>query len=393
LKTTNTGLNWFLSYSNNPISLQSFFCSNNNNVFIGGSSILLTSNGGSNWTLSPSPITTIKSLELVSSTKVFGVGDYYRFSNNEPSIIKSTNGGSNFLIYNFITVDEYFNDINFFDENNGFVVGQVGLNAHAGIILRTTNGGITWIRQNALFSALSGVLFHGPNTATIVGYHIGSIGVIYHTTNGGWDMPLAPGLLSPPDSSVSIPLNAHLRWYKAAYNAAVYRVQVSTVLNFDTTIVNVGNLDTTGYIIPNGILGLNTVYYWRVRSENPAFSSSWSNIRQFRTTTTIKLVQLHNNVPLENKLYRNYPNPFNPVTKIKFDVPKTSIVKLVVNDLLGREVATLVNEEPKPGTYEADWDARGFASGVYFYQMVVGENTNNGGTNDFVETKKMVLMK
>jgi hypothetical protein len=100
-----------------------------------------------------------------------------------------------------------------------------------------------------------------------------------------------------------------------------------------------------------------------------------------------------NEVPNKYQLHQNYPNPFNPVTKVKFDIPKSSLVKLVVYDLLGREVATLVNEELKAGTYEADWDASGFATGVYFYQLVVGENTNNGGTNDFVETKKMVLIK
>jgi hypothetical protein len=63
---------------------------------------------------------------------------------------------------------------------------------------------------------------------------------------------------------------------------------------------------------------------------------------------------------------------------------QTSNVKLVIVDLLGREVATLVNEELKPGTYEADWDASNFSSGVYFYKIISGE---------FTETRKMVLMK
>lgn len=90
-----------------------------------------------------------------------------------------------------------------------------------------------------------------------------------------------------------------------------------------------------------------------------------------------------------SSLSQNYPNPFNPQTKIKFDVPanvkgQTSNVKLVIYDLLGREVTTLVNEELKPGTYEADWDGSNFSSGVYFYKIISG---------DFVETKKMVLMK
>ena len=83
-------------------------------------------------------------------------------------------------------------------------------------------------------------------------------------------------------------------------------------------------------------------------------------------------------------LSQNYPNPFNPQTKIKFAVPKASFTKLIIYDLLGREVATLVNEELKPGTYEADWDGSDYSSGVYFYKLVSG---------DFSEIKKMVLMK
>lgn len=110
------------------------------------------------------------------------------------------------------------------------------------------------------------------------------------------------------------------------------------------------------------------------------------------------------NYPLEFNLSQNYPNPFNPQTKIKFDIPAnvkglTSNVKLVVYDLLGREVATLVNEELKPGTYEADWDASNFSSGVYFYKIIfrqAGSSTGDPSTGSgqvYTETKKMVLMK
>jgi hypothetical protein len=83
-------------------------------------------------------------------------------------------------------------------------------------------------------------------------------------------------------------------------------------------------------------------------------------------------------------LSQNYPNPFNPQTKIKFAVPKASFIKLIIYDLLGREVTTLVNEELRPGTYEADWDGSNYSSGVHFYKIIAG---------DYTETKKMVLMK
>ncbi len=112
----------------------------------------------------------------------------------------------------------------------------------------------------------------------------------------------------------------------------------------------------------------------------------------FKTTNggiSIGIIQISSEIPEKFSLSQNYPNPFNPQTKIKFDVPanvkgQTSNVKLVIYDLLGREVTTLVNEELKPGTYEADWDGSNFSSGVYFYKIISG---------DFVETKKMVLMK
>lgn len=101
------------------------------------------------------------------------------------------------------------------------------------------------------------------------------------------------------------------------------------------------------------------------------------------------------NVPVSFTLYQNYPNPFNPVTKIKFSIPPVGQrhafdVCLVVYDILGREVASLIpplrggEEGFQPGTYEADWDASNYPSGVYFYKL----NADN-----YTETKKMVLMK
>ncbi len=86
-------------------------------------------------------------------------------------------------------------------------------------------------------------------------------------------------------------------------------------------------------------------------------------------------------------LLQNYPNPFNPVTKIKFTLPsngETQYVRLVIHDALGREVATLVNKPLKPGTYEIEWNASNFASGIYFYKLV---------TDKHISTGKMCLVK
>jgi hypothetical protein len=91
-----------------------------------------------------------------------------------------------------------------------------------------------------------------------------------------------------------------------------------------------------------------------------------------------------NEIPTQFILAQNYPNPFNPSTKIRFQVPNSSFVNLKVYDVLGNEVATLVNEERPVGSYEVDFNAAGLSSGIYFY-------TINAGT--FVETKKMILLK
>ena len=104
----------------------------------------------------------------------------------------------------------------------------------------------------------------------------------------------------------------------------------------------------------------------------------------------------YTNIILPDKydLHQNYPNPFNPSTTIKYQIPELSIVTLKVLDVLGNEVATLVNEEKPAGTYEVEFDASslsgfvsakgGYASGVYFYQLKAGS---------FIETKKMVLLR
>lgn len=83
-------------------------------------------------------------------------------------------------------------------------------------------------------------------------------------------------------------------------------------------------------------------------------------------------------------LFENYPNPFNPTTTIRYQLPTPGQVTLKVYDVLGREVATLVNEVKQPGTYTEQWDAGAVASGVYFYQLNVGNH---------VSTRKMFVLK
>jgi hypothetical protein len=89
-------------------------------------------------------------------------------------------------------------------------------------------------------------------------------------------------------------------------------------------------------------------------------------------------------IPAVYNLYQNYPNPFNPATTIKYDVPSAGLVKLVVFDVLGREIAVPVNEIKTPGSYVVNFDASNLPSGVYFYKITTG---------NFTDTKKMLLVK
>ena len=104
----------------------------------------------------------------------------------------------------------------------------------------------------------------------------------------------------------------------------------------------------------------------------------------------VKDQQLMQNVLKKFALLQNYPNPFNPKTTIKYAVPQSGSVSLVVYDVLGKEIATLLsNEQMEIGEHEVQFDASQFPSGVYFYRLSVTQN----GNVLYNETKKLVLMK
>lgn len=84
------------------------------------------------------------------------------------------------------------------------------------------------------------------------------------------------------------------------------------------------------------------------------------------------------------ELQQNYPNPFNPSTKIRFSIPSNEFVTLKVYNVLGSEIATLINDVLNAGSYEVDFNAEGLTSGVYFYTL---------STDNFTNTRKMILTK
>ena len=111
------------------------------------------------------------------------------------------------------------------------------------------------------------------------------------------------------------------------------------------------------------------------------FHSNWVIRGYLSNTVSVEDIKLN---PTSFSLEQNYPNPFNPSTQIQYRVASVSNVSLKVYDVLGNEVATLVNEEKPAGTYEVKFDAAELSSGIYFYKLQAGS---------FSETKKMILMK
>jgi len=83
-------------------------------------------------------------------------------------------------------------------------------------------------------------------------------------------------------------------------------------------------------------------------------------------------------------LYQNYPNPFNPVTTISFNLPESGKTKLVIYNLLGQKIITLINKDVDQGLHKVNWDANDFAGGMYYYTLISGKNKS---------TKKMILLK
>ena len=160
-----------------------------------------------------------------------------------------------------------------------------------------------------------------------------------------------------------------LKWKVSAYNNAVQIITLNDTIWFapDNWIVQdiipgqyVNNLTFLG-VSPFSIPGLDT-----------------------RLTDQIVTVAREELTPSDFSLEQNYPNPFNPTTKFQYTIGSRQFVTLKVYNLLGKEVATLVNEEKPAGKYEAEFDGAGLQSGVYFYELKA---------RSFTETKKMILIK
>jgi len=192
----------------------------------------------------------------------------------------------------------------------------------------------------------------------------------------------SPNLISPYNGESNISLTPNLTW-SFVNSAELYTCWVSTDINFNSKIYDttVADLFTQ---IPAGLLNTFTQYYWKVYGSNAAGNGPWSLRYTFTTLNSTNITNNLPGIPKNFDLHNNYPNPFNPVTKIQFDVPKNSVVKINVYDITGKEITTLVNDFRNAGRYEVQFNANNLSSGIYFYKMQAG---------DFMAVRKMLLIK
>jgi hypothetical protein len=192
--------------------------------------------------------------------------------------------------------------------------------------------------------------------------------------------PAVPVLVLPLNGALEQPTHLQLRW-QSVLTASQYHLMVAADSSFAGGIIlNDSTLTDTSSVLDS--LANASTYHWRVRAYNSSGYGGWSEVRWFRTSTTG--AGEPEDLPREYSLQQNYPNPFNPTTNIEFRVADFGFVSFKAFDLLGREVATLVNGRLEAGTHRVEFDASALSSGVYLYRLAAGK---------FTSTRKMLLLR
>lgn len=370
LKTMNGGLNWSVFSDITMQYYNSLFFFNSTTGFAAGSaetvgsSIRKTTNGGNNWFIVNAHLFSIFNITFSSSATGYVINKTGQFE-------KSTDSGANWFtpgVFDAFAAG----GLEFVDDNTGFWVGASYItNAQ---IRKTTNGGYNW--TETLFDSIEvlyDVKFKDANTGFACGYYQtfpGYFGAICRTTNQGisWSVQYPPTgmiyeLVIADENTIYAccdngkflkSTNSGINWnvYQSCYSSYLYSMDFANA--------------NTGFAVSDGGIIIKTTN---------------------GGGTPIGLNPVSQIVPAEFRLYRNYPNPFNPTTRIKFSIPagvQGEKVEISVFDVAGRNVKVLVNEVLKAGLYEVSWNAAQFSSGIYFCRMKAG---------DFINTNKMVLLK
>lgn len=397
-------LNTGLSLSYNSVH----FIDSNNGIACSSSSVARTTNGGTNWeqynTGFANRITDIK---MLSINKVVGVCD-------GGLIIKSTNGGMNwFSVFTSSPGFIYMYNLVFPDTLNGYAVAQT--NSQAGNFYRTSNGGDNWIMSNV--NNPKYVSFSSPTTGWIHGsytlgppfntYHM----VIYKTTNSGQNWNSEYDFQTVSINPGPIFFINEFTGFKVMQFASVY-IGKSNSGGSDWTNVFSTSSEVNSIQFVNANRGwfardngkilftsnggssfseqnsgvttkLNSVFFlndstgWIATSNGIILKTNTAGITNINVSDNLK--------PDKFYLSQNFPNPFNPVTHLGFGISNREFVSLKVYDLLGKEIAILINNVSlSPGNYDVEFKGADLTSGVYFYKL---ESEN------FIETRRMLLLK
>lgn len=245
---------------------------------------------------------------------------------------------------------------------------------------------VQWVHD---FGYSAGLFAFGPERTMYItprsGYGHSIIALSDADQSGmGWENNNAPAIPTnpaPADNAIENNTQITLSWDCTdddgnPLNYSVYLGESTSLM-----IPIVDNETNNSFTIPIQLLPDST-YIWKViASDGQATSESptWSF-----SLASLKITDAVVGVPTNYYLYQNHPNPFNPITTIRYELPEQSDVQITIYNLLGKEFTTLLSESQDAGFKSIQWDASNVASGVYFCQIRAGE---------FVQTKKMILLK
>jgi photosystem II stability/assembly factor-like uncharacterized protein len=354
LRTTDGGLTWSSRTSPSSGNINKIFFApvgSGTTGWAGGTGLFKSTNGGGNWE---------QQSASVIADMYFADANTGAVLTSELAFGKTSNGGSNFTLTNITSrTDLAGKSLRF-----AVISYALGVNAagDSSFIFKSTNTGDTWAQVFKINGFYSSFSFVNNNT----GIMCGSSGLIRKTTDGGSSWPII-------NSGTSVNLQ------KAAYisSSIAYITGLNGVIlkSTDAGATWLQQQSGTGQVLKD-VLGF----------ENDLALICGGNGTILRTTNggLTAINQQSNEIADSYSLSQNYPNPFNPSTKIRFSLPVHGFTKVTVYNSLGKEAAVIVNEALNAGSYQVNWNAAGFTSGVYYYRIVSG---------NFSDTKKMLLLK
>jgi photosystem II stability/assembly factor-like uncharacterized protein len=317
-------------------------------------------NDGNSWSYSGLSGYKVMAIAVTSNGTVFTASCSAEV--NMGGVRKSTDNGNTWIVSLSALYDVYSLWV---DKNNNIYAGTMDIGSSGwGQLLKSTDNGVSWstIGWYSNWGSIKG----GATDNSMNIYCAPSSGPIYKSTNNG------------------------VNWFQV-YNVNGYYNQIPVIVNklnqvfvsdYNSGVFRSTNFGVNWTPYYSG-LSVYNIYCLYIDKSGYLYAGCGSQV--FRTNySTVTLIK--EELPIVNKftLFQNYPNPFNPTTNIKFDIPKSSLVKLVVCDILGKEVETLVNEKLKESSYQVDWNASQYPSGIYFYKLE---------TENYSDVKKMILMK